>query len=85
MKPTKKTAVQARPHTSLDFTRNNNNNLDLFNNFSDPFHTPVQNKVGIDLDPFGNNNSFEWNAFGNNNNNNNKQVVENKDTWDPFA
>ena len=33
-----------RPHTSLDFTRNNT--LDAFNDFSsDPFHTPKQNKI----------------------------------------
>lgn len=48
MKPTKtKTTQQTRPHTSLDFTRNSNqnNNLELFSNdFADPFNTPKQNK-----------------------------------------
>lgn len=47
MKPTKaKTPQQTRPHTSLDFTRSNNNNLELFSNdFSDPFNTPKQNNT----------------------------------------
>lgn len=87
MKPTKtKTTQQTRPHTSLDFTRNSNqnNNLELFSNdFADPFNTPKQNKeINNTLDPFGTNH-FEWNAFSNTNN---KQMVQSKvETWDPFS
>jgi epidermal growth factor receptor substrate 15 len=87
LKPLKKLdeiGSQQRPQSAMDFTRNTKVDINLFNDFSDPFKA-VKSINNAPKDPFMSTNTFDWSSMGSDTSNNSSIANKVKDPFDPFA